>query len=40
VHDVAEFLRKYDPSTGLDRATLDGLFERVEVEFFTGGAES
>ena len=37
MHDVAEFLKEHDPFSGLDRATLEGLSERVEVEFFTAG---
>jgi CBS domain-containing protein len=37
MHDVAEFLKEHDPFTGLDRATLEGLSGRVEVEFFPAG---
>lgn len=37
MHDVAEFLKEHDPFSGLDRATLERLSERVEVEFFTAG---
>jgi len=37
MHDVAEFLKEHDPFGGLDRATLEGLSQRVEVEFFTAG---
>jgi len=37
MHDVAEFLKEHDPFSGLDRPTLEGLSERVEVEFFTAG---
>jgi CBS domain-containing protein len=37
VHDVAEFLKEHDPFSGLDRATLERLSERAEVEFFTAG---
>jgi CBS domain-containing protein len=37
MHDVAEFLKEQDPFAGLDRATLEGLSERAEVEFFTAG---
>jgi CBS domain-containing protein len=37
MHDVAEFLKEHDPFSGLDRATLDRLSERVEVQFFTAG---
>jgi CBS domain-containing protein len=37
MHDVAEFLKEHDPFGGLDRETLEGLSERVEVEFFTAG---
>jgi CBS domain-containing protein len=37
MHDVAEFLKEHDPFGGLDRATLEQLSERVEVEFFTAG---
>ena len=38
MHDVAEFLKEYDPFSGLDRVTVEELSERVEVEFFTAGA--
>jgi CBS domain-containing protein len=37
MHDVAEFLSQHDPFSGLDRAMLEGLSERVEVEFFAAG---
>jgi len=37
VHDVAEFLKEQDPFSGLDRATLERLADRVEVEYFTAG---
>ena len=37
MHDVAEFLKEHDPFSGLDRETLEGLSERVEVEFFAAG---
>ena len=37
MHDIAEFLKEHDPFSELDRADLDRLAERVEVEFFTAG---
>ncbi|MGB2952486.1 MAG: putative nucleotidyltransferase substrate binding domain-containing protein [Gaiellaceae bacterium] len=37
MHDVAEFLKEHDPFSELDPATLEGLSERVEVEFFPAG---
>jgi CBS domain-containing protein len=37
MHDVVEFLKEHDPFNGVDRETLEGLSERVEVEFFTAG---
>ena len=38
MHDIAEFLKDYDPFSGLDSPTLERLAERVEVEFFPVGA--
>ena len=37
VHDIVEFLRDYEPFSGLDAPTLEQLAERVEVEFFAVG---
>jgi CBS domain-containing protein len=37
MHDIAEFLRRYDPFSGLDEEQLVRLAERVEVEFFAAG---
>jgi len=37
MHDIAEFLKEHDPFRELDRADLDRLAARVEVEFFTAG---
>jgi CBS domain-containing protein len=37
MHDIAEFLRGIDPFSGLDEEALEGLAERVEVEFFVAG---
>lgn len=37
MHDIAEFLKEHDPFSELDRADLDRLSTRVEVEFFTAG---
>ncbi len=37
MRDIAEFLAEHDPFSHLDRADIDRLAERVEVEFFTAG---
>jgi CBS domain-containing protein len=37
MHDIAEFLRRYDPFSGLDEEALERLAERTEVEFFAAG---
>jgi CBS domain-containing protein len=37
MHDIAEFLRRFDPFNGLDEQALERLAERAEVEFFPAG---
>jgi CBS domain-containing protein len=37
MHDIAEFLRGYDPFSGLDEAELERLAAGAEVEFFPAG---
>ena len=37
MHDIVEFLKDYDPFSGLDTDTLERLAERTEVEFFAAG---
>lgn len=37
MHDIAEFLRSYDPFKGLDDETLERLAAQTEVEFFEAG---
>jgi CBS domain-containing protein len=37
VHDIVEFLKDYDPFSGLDAPTLERLADGVEVEFFVAG---
>jgi CBS domain-containing protein len=38
MHDIAEFLRRHDPFSGLDEEQLERLATRVEVEYFPAGA--
>jgi len=38
MQDIAEFLRRHDPFSGLDEDQLERLAGRVEVEFFAAGA--
>jgi CBS domain-containing protein len=37
MHDIAEFLRGFDPFNGLDEEALERLARRSEVEFFAAG---
>jgi len=37
MHDIAEFLARRDPFSGLDEAELERLASRTEVEFFPAG---
>ena len=37
MQDIAEFLKDHEPFSELDRAELDRLAERAEVEFFAEG---
>jgi CBS domain-containing protein len=38
MHDIAEFLGRHDPFSGLDEAELERLAARTEVEFHAAGA--